>query len=236
MGPELRARLCSGLMILITGPGRAGTSLIASIYKSLGFDPGGRYREDVRAGFESSATQRANSEIADDLRMTLHQTSRARRGFIKYRSRFLGPQLLDWDRFDGVVARYSERLREIAANQIVVKDPRFSWTLPVWLESGADIEHVLIATRSFKSMAKSRLEAGLSDFSESDMRNAIIYGNGILLSTITEYNVPYSLLHFPDWLDNPMELYEAAKWPGEISEEDFMEAFRAHVRRDYVQH
>ena len=36
-------------MIVVTGPGRSGTSLVAQLYRELGFDPGGRWHDDVRA-------------------------------------------------------------------------------------------------------------------------------------------------------------------------------------------
>ena len=37
-------------MIVITGPGRGGTSLIASLYRELGFDQGGEWFDDTNAG------------------------------------------------------------------------------------------------------------------------------------------------------------------------------------------
>lgn len=58
-------------MIVITGPGRSGTSVLASIYKELGFDPGGGWNPRVRAGLEHGDFWRLNNKIAKELRITM---------------------------------------------------------------------------------------------------------------------------------------------------------------------
>src|SRR5271155_2443635 len=51
-------------MIVITGPGRSGTSLLARLYGELGFDPGGRWEPAVHAGFEDREVVTVNLELA----------------------------------------------------------------------------------------------------------------------------------------------------------------------------
>src|SRR4051794_29719374 len=50
-------------MIVITGPGRSGTSLLAKIYANAGIDPGGVWRDDVRAGLERGDVSLLNRRI-----------------------------------------------------------------------------------------------------------------------------------------------------------------------------
>lgn len=59
-------------MIIITGPGRSGTSFLARLYQSLGFDPvpgGGGWEESINGGLEDLEVGRVNLEIIRALRM-----------------------------------------------------------------------------------------------------------------------------------------------------------------------
>jgi hypothetical protein len=58
-------------MIIVTGVGRTGTTLIACLYRELGFDPGGYWQPEIEAGLEEPAVVRANRAIASDLGLGL---------------------------------------------------------------------------------------------------------------------------------------------------------------------
>lgn len=67
-------------MIVVTGPGRSGTSLVASLYRELGFDPGGPWRPNDNAGLEDSAFVKANEDLLAALGTTVALGRRAPRG------------------------------------------------------------------------------------------------------------------------------------------------------------
>jgi hypothetical protein len=54
-------------VIIITGVGRSGTSLVARIYAELGLDPGGSWNPEINAGFEDPEVVRINRAIMIDL-------------------------------------------------------------------------------------------------------------------------------------------------------------------------
>jgi hypothetical protein len=59
-------------MIVITGPGRSGTSLLARIYQELGFDPtvgGGGWEASINGGLEDIEIGELNQRIIEDLGM-----------------------------------------------------------------------------------------------------------------------------------------------------------------------
>jgi hypothetical protein len=59
-------------MIVITGPGRSGTSLLARIYQELGFDPtvgGGGWEASINGGLEDIEIGVLNQRIIEDLGM-----------------------------------------------------------------------------------------------------------------------------------------------------------------------
>lgn len=63
-------------MIIVTGPGRSGTSLVAALYRELGFDPGGGWSEEINAGLEETEVRKVNDGITWDLRITMARPPR----------------------------------------------------------------------------------------------------------------------------------------------------------------
>ena len=148
-------------VIVITGPGRSGTTFLAMLYRELGFDPGGRWNPLVNAGMEANQF----SEINNKLAAALGTAGAPRQGTRSLRSlkrvsafsagHFPAPvharvdsvlgalryhrnaaDLLDWTKLDAVVDRYGETMRELSASTQVVKGPHFCWTLQAWLGAG----------------------------------------------------------------------------------------------------
>src|SRR4051794_8742837 len=154
-------------MIVITGPGRSGTSALAEVYKELGFDPGGAWVERTRAGLEDPRFYSLNNRLAAQLGMTMlrrfPRTAAARdREEVTF-------QPADWARLAGVVAHNRDAMRELARDTEVVKDPRFTYLLPAWIAAGASIDHVVITNRDMDAMVASRLAAGQTEMSASQV-------------------------------------------------------------------
>ena len=239
-------------MIVITGPGRSGTSLIAKLYLELGFDPGGSWIPSTNAGLEETEVVRANLLIMRDLgfgvlgppvssspltRPVLALWKRIAPARIERRVNRIVYRLptfvsrrrgfMRWDRFQQVVEKHRSYLHEVAREREVVKDPRFMWTLGIWAAAGVEIDHVLVCVRPLNAMIKSRAAAGhLSYHPQAETRTALVYGLGLCMTAIYDNRFPHSIQQFPDFLEHTDQLYEALKFPTPISHVEFMEAFR----------
>lgn len=250
-------------MIVITGPGRSGTSLIAQLYRELGFDPGGFWIPEYNAGYEDHEIVRANAAIIRDLRITVLADSygnemlrreiadptdpprskfnwwlgnRAARLAERCLGRRADPlELISWEGFEAVVETRKAALVEMASRFQVVKDPYFSWTLAVWAAAGAQIDHVLVCIRNLDAMVESRFAAGQLFFSSrSGAKNSFIYGLGLCMMAIHEHRFSYSVVRFPDFLDEPASLYAALRFPAPVTYDQFQEAFSRVASADLV--
>lgn len=177
-------------MIVITGPGRTGTSLLAQAYHLAGIDPGGTWDPEVRAGYEDPRVWELNREILRQLKVTslgLRMPTPRIDDFpgpkrVKDKLRNAVPEarraqmrkwfettpinsaralkLIDWALIDSVVDVMGSSLESAALQRLICKDPQFCWTLPVWLRAGAAIDHVVITTRRTDHMLASRRAVG----------------------------------------------------------------------------
>jgi hypothetical protein len=234
----------ASIMIVVTGVGRSGTSLVALIYRELGFDPGGEWYPEWRAGLEDSRVVELNSQIIrllgigipirdapDWIRNARLPLSSAMKSFV--RSRFeVWPEILArrpavrWERFQQTVDRFRGELVAEATARQVVKDPRFCWTLPVWAAAGAPVDHVLICLRNVDAMIRSRIRIGhLEPGSWSATKNAFILAAGMCLTAVNDYNLDYDVVRFPRFLEATRELHEVMRFPEYVSWERFTEAF-----------
>ncbi len=239
-------------MIVITSPGRSGTSFLALLYRELGFDPGGEFHPHLFAGVENRTFTRINVDLASALgtvpaprlgtnsfkKLELFRTQNARRlprslqgpvaslvESIRYRRNT--QDLMDWSKLPSIVEERGEELRNLAAQTQVVKDPRFCWTLCVWLASGAPISSVVVPLRPLDAMVESRVRAGMIPKATGTWaKNNFAYGIGLLMSAVMEYRVPMTLLRFPDFLSDPRTLYEQLPLPEARTWEEFNCAFQ----------
>jgi hypothetical protein len=209
-------------MIAITGPGRSGTSFLADLYRNLGFDPGGGWDRKINAGREHPEVVRINDELYKELDIPL------------------GPPVTNlgrqrWDRIGELADRYGERLREIAGRLEVAKDPRFSWTLRVWLEANAPIDHVVLTFRRTDDVQASarRSGMGVKEMAPIEYRNqarsVLIYRIGSAITAVADYPVASSLLWFPDYLEDAEGLYEQLPFPSPVDKDRFLKVFRKTV-------
>lgn len=247
-------------MIVVTGPGRSGTSFLAALYKELGFDPGGRYEPAVTAGLEAGDVVRTNLALAEELGTSIRERRGGRvlaalgtvvrksegrvppwlrRPFVSavdvLRYRKVTPDLMRWDSLPAVVERHGEELRALAKQRTVVKDPRFCWTLRAWLASDAPVEALVLTIRPLDAMADSRVRVRMYSTRARDWgKHNYCYGLGLVLTAAAEYRVPVVPLRFPDFLEDPDELHRVLPLPEPRSAEEFKRAFAAVYAPDLV--
>jgi hypothetical protein len=238
-------------MIVVTGPGRSGTSLLAGLYKELGFDPGGFWNPEVRAGLEQRRIRILNLEVAQALGVSI----RERRGgrLVQSADRILRdygagapagirrplrravdrvryvrskPDLMQFERLGEVAARFGDQMRALATDRQVVKDPRFCFTLSAWLAAGAPVEAVVFTIRPLDAMADSRVRAGMYEpRARSWARNNYAYGSGLLVAAAAEHRVPLVTLRYPDFTEEPEHLFEVLPLPEARTWSEFSAAF-----------
>jgi hypothetical protein len=220
-------------VIVITGSGRSGTSALGLLYKELGFDPGGNWIPEYRAGLEHGDFWKFNNKLAAELGATmLHPPKKLRDvpvGAGKSRVR-----LAQWDRLPEVVEAHGDTMRRLAAENPVVKDPRFLFTLPVWLAAGAAIEHVVITFRPMSDVVASRQAAGQTEFTEVELRNSLTYGLGIITESVLATGQSHSFIRFPDFLTDLDGLYAALRFPVPVAKERFAAAAETVFDHDQV--
>jgi hypothetical protein len=250
-------------VIIIAGQGRSGTSLVARVYKELGFDPGGAWDESANMGFETAPVHDANERIIEALGM--EEAGRRFRfipdrrlpKMVKERGKRLLPlsvrtrliwlvkqppwrsnarlQLIAWERFDEAVDRLRPLLHEVSRTHPVAKDPRFSWTLPVWVASGVPIEHVVVCVRSVDVVIERRIDyEWIPPKSKVSAKTWFVFGLGLCMTTIYDHRLSHGVLRFPDFVDRPEEVFDALRFPEQVPRERFLEAFARSVRKNLV--
>jgi hypothetical protein len=250
-------------VIVITGPGRSGTSLIAQLYRELGFDPGGDWILKYNAGYEHHDIVQTNGFIIRDLGLTV-LADRSSNEMIRRQLRdpddpprnkfswWLGStldrlaqrclgrraeplELVPWERFEKVVEARRGALVELSRRFQVAKDPQFCWTLGAWAASGAQIDHVLVCVRNFDAMLDSRFAAGQLLFrSKSAAKNSFIYGLGLCMMAIHDHRLPHSVVRFPDFLNEPARLFEALRFPAPVTFDRFLDALSRTVSAELI--
>jgi hypothetical protein len=182
--------------IVITGTGRAGTTLLVALLSDLGldtsFEPGVQINEEHRAGLE--------------------RTLRA------------------------------------AGGPRIVKTPNLGTRMREALRSGeVRVEHVIIPVRDLDVAAASRVRA--ADYgrrSEAQgglwgtkqywrQRDALAAQLGELVVTLSEFELPHTLLAFPRFANDWEYTYDKLAFLLDgISPEQFRTAFEGRVRRDWI--
>lgn len=212
-------------MIVITGPGRSGTSFLAALYRSLKFDPGGGWRDDVRAGYEEFETVKINDELCKRLSV---QFGTPRPPFGSER----------WDLVPALAESFGPEMRDLSTRWEVVKDPRFCWTLPVWAMAEARIDHVVVTLRRVDDVVASGQHAGMAnaeDLQDVNKRcSTVMFRVGALLTALREYQLPHTVLMFPDYLADPERLYHQLVFPGPVTKRKFRRALKKTLKPEYI--
>jgi hypothetical protein len=133
--------------------------------------------------------------------------------------------------------KYGETLRRLAGERRVVKDPRFAWTLGVWVLAGADIEYVLLCTRDVDAVVDSRVAAGhYVPAHRRDAKAALERGLRMCLDVLHDHGLPHSVVRFEEVFRGPDALFAAMPLPPEVTREQFDAAFERVVDPTLVHH
>lgn len=173
-------------MIIVTGTGRSGTSVTAKILKESGLSIGRpkdlQWYENISAGLEDKLTV--------DINKHLIRNDAGTHKYDKRTSYLLAPMM------KGVAEHYE-----------VVKDPRFVFTLEAWLQSGAQIDLVIICMRSYSEVLRSARESNAGIEGAKDMTDEKIWDEftkriGRILYWCNIYNVKYKILRYEHYVDD----------------------------------
>ena len=205
-------------MIVITGPGRSGTSFLADLYRNLGFDPGGGWDKKIRAGREQHEIVEVNSKIYSAFNAPDNPPPIENFGAQR------------WDLVGELADEFGPVLRDLASRFDVVKDPRFCWTLRVWLEAKAQVDHVVLSMRRLDEVQASAKLAGMAAKRTTEeanqARSDLVYRVGSLITTVADYDVAHTTLWFPDYLSDPDAVYDKLVFPAEVTREKFVKTFK----------
>ena len=182
--------------LIVTGPGRSGTSAIARILHESGFSMGEALApasEWNSAGFyEETPVVEINEQIVNDLGMEGMRNWPSRRDVLN------------------ASASYAGAMRHVVAASTARgwKDPRFSITLEAWLPYLSAPPKVVVCLRSPEAFINSTISIfGLSprDVLESWWSNHLRR----ILDVIREYRLSATSVVFDDLVCNPAETVEA---------------------------
>lgn len=167
-------------MLIITGPGRCGTSLLAHYCRELGHDPGGEWhhRRELNAGWEDRHVVKLNTDIES-------------RGDV---SRALGDR------------RLVSAIRGVGRS--VVKDPRFLYrhALPLrtWWAVRQDLRVLVLYRRpdAFARSVRAQIDhfAGYGGLSFDDIRHTAAQRFADGVQACVAGGIPLRVLVFPAFL------------------------------------
>ncbi len=198
-------------MIIISGPGRSGTSVLAKIYDNLGFQVPGRWndRKNVNAGYEALDVSQLNQKMVIEVGGA-HPAQT--------------PTWIDWTKQGKVAEGNKAAMLELEVKHRVLKDPRFCITARLWQMAGVKIDFVAICTRQLEAMRLSRVRMNNVP-ANAAIHNAYAYEVGLLVSACVDYQIPFSVLRFPTFLQDPDRLHSALRFPDYVKPDSFAVEF-----------
>jgi hypothetical protein len=171
-------------MIVITGPGRSGTSVLAQFCLKMGHDPGGSWHDCVDAGMEHPRV----AAINDALFLEVMRTGTVQKTLDAHR----------------------EEMRSL--DLVVVKDPRFSFhpaILRAWHSVRSDLK-VLMTYRTPEHSIASRKRHARDLVHKHKAHPDVLrcdFANGI--ETMLDLELPFAILLFPNFLTQYQHVYAA---------------------------
>lgn len=170
-------------MLIITGPGRSGTSVLALFCRRMGFEPGGAWHESVDAGLEDEQIVRMNDAMLSEI----GRTGKAVQTLETYRS----------------------AIQNIA--HPVIKDPRFTFhpgLLRAWRSVRDDLR-VLLTYRTPEHSLKSRKRLPGLLHKNQNTPDIIRRQFADCVETLLAENIPFRMLLFPKFLTQYDRIYTA---------------------------
>lgn len=172
------------MTVLITGNAHSGTTFLARLLMELGCDFKPVDWVDVPNGMESKVVQQAAHAVTRDL--------------------VAGGQLPNFDN------QLSPATRKLMAKALRImpkwtKMPNIGYTFPVWLQAGFRPEHVLVCYRNLNANARSNVRRNVGGLPE--MQHRMTGQLGLLAAALWEHDIPYTVIRFPDSVDDAYDLY-----------------------------
>ena len=179
-------------MLIITGVGRCGTSVVAKFFENMGFNLGYTHWDDmIHAGGEDST--------------------------VVWINRWMYACKLKYGTSSLFVFKGREHILDFKLQ--IVKDPRFTWpgVMEGWLKLRKDLR-VLILTRPFKDVVASRKKMGIMSNDWQDPRKYTIERLQIdfsnFLNVLGRNNTKYTMISFPGILDEYDLFYKSLRFLG----------------------
>jgi hypothetical protein len=176
-------------MIIITGTGRSGTSILVKILVEYGLPyPTQIWSEKYRAGMEIR-------EIAHLSEMIF--------GNLGDKEGFFNPNtFIPLEKIKEFGKRFKTAILEIKRKTMWLKDPRFSKILELWALNEV-VDHLVICYRDVELAAKSAFETGLAINLRKVTKVDEVYADfmfrlGYLFHIALKYNIPYTVIKCPD--------------------------------------
>ena len=173
-------------MLVITGMGRSGTSVLAALCRRLGYDPGGAYVEGINAGLEDPEVVAVNADI---LGLTPGGSAA---GSVPGRIRSFRHRVLKDPRF---ILSGGAALR-------------------VWWQQRQDLR-VLLTVRDPEEVVRSRQAhpgwfGPIADEVAQELREDITATVGLM----TSLGIPFRCLRFPEFLAEPEQVFDGLRFGG----------------------
>jgi hypothetical protein len=171
-------------MLVITGPGRSGTSMLGQFCRSIGFNPGGEWCDEIDAGMEHPRVAAINDAIYREVRTT-----------------------------GGVFETLAKYRHEMASIDLaVIKDPRFTYhpaILRAWISVRSDITVLLTYRNPEQSIASRKRHRKFLFIKHKARPEALKCDMADCIEVMLESGVPFSILLFPTFLNQYERVYAA---------------------------
>jgi len=171
-------------MLVITGPGRSGTSVLGQFCLKMGFNPGGEWCEAIDAGMEHPRVATINDAIYREARTTGSVTQS--------------------------LATYRNEM--VSLDLAVVKDPRFTYhpkILNAWISVRSDITVLLTYRNPEQSIASRKRHKRFLFIKHKARPEALKCDMADSIELLLDNEVPYSVLLFPNFLNQYEKVYTA---------------------------
>jgi len=197
-------------MLIITGLGRCGTSVVAWFLQKIGYDLGNLpfdpHTNKIRAGMEFAPAYSINTIMyphTEDIKDPLDMN-----------------KMTEYN-YNGKKYHQTIKERILALDKNVIKDPRFTWhprLIEEWYKLRSDLT-LLLLHRNIEDILKSRKRLGEEMGGYTDPKRAdqiLLYKTDFadFYTKMLEIKIPHRVLFFPDFLTDYETVYEALCYLG----------------------
>lgn len=213
-------------MIIVTGSGRSGTSIVTKILNLAGFDIGklNDWDDRWRAGLEHPEVVELNKVMFG----------------LNRKGEYYGKDWLVPAEIDKCATLLKKVLQHYGnkTKGMVIKDPLFSKTLEVWIKAGVDIEHVIVCKRDAYISAKSANETSkgfspVSKYRLDDIFSEMLAREGRLHQLNNDYSeIPFSYVQYENLEEDLNDLLkDITELPLEKIDEILSDNIKMSVRK-----